>query len=192
MVLITPPIYEGLSGVITLFHNVYKRSFDKYIVATPSSTNSFTGRVGANDLISRDIPIKSHWCSQGAPNSSVIITLKKHFLKLSNYTMRSREDSVQTMPTNWLIEASNDFEEWNFIKEEGPNNDLVKINVQKMYESPSDRFYKHFRFTQIKGTYFCFAKIELFGELTGAVAKECSIHYKRSLSKFVFSLFLIC
>lgn len=190
MIDIIPPVYEGLSGIITTFHNVYKSSFSKYIVATPSSTNSFPGRVGANDLLKRDMKNNKHWCSQEHANSSVIITFNRHTLKLTHYTMRSREDYIGHMPQNWMIEASNDLESWDLIKIEGPNIDLIEINAQKMYNISTSMFYRHYKFTDIKNVYFCFSKIELFGELIGSIAVTCLNKHQKQLPMFIYVLIM--
>ena len=189
---IIPPIYNDMSGIITIFNIVYKSSLSKYLIATPSSTNEYVGRVGANDLLKRDTNLETHWCSQDLPNSSVIITFKKHLLKLTQYTMRARGDGNWAMPINWVIEGSNNLIDWHFIKEEGPNQDLLLTKAQKTYNATADNFFKHYKFTQhltqSPVDNFCFSKLELFGHLIGAI--QCHTFNKphRTVKIYIFIL----
>ena len=187
--LIVPPFYDGLSGIITLLNQTYHQKYKDYIKAYPSTTNPLEGRIAAEALIQRDYSNhKMHWCSENTPNSFVVFHFPHHFIKLSQYTMKSRSNSMQPYPTGWKLEAANSNNEntvWTLLHEIGPVNDINGDGLQKTYPSPSNDYFCYFKLTQTSATsahHFCFAKIEFFGDLKGGFPGSCrsslfTIHY---------------
>ena len=185
--LIASPFYDGLSGIITLFNNTYGNKYLDYVKVYPSSTNPYYGRKSAEDLIKRDYPSSSkHWCSQAESNPNVIIHFPFHQIKLQAYTLKSRSDSLQPYPREWILEGSNSNttnSEWHTIDEIGPVDDINGDGLQKTYNVTTNDYYSYFRFTQVteSRSHFCFSKVEFFGSIIGRVGFTCklinSTHY---------------
>ena len=200
--LIIPPFYDGLSGIITYFNNSYRNHYLDYIKVYPSSTHLVVGRNGAEDLIKRDYESSSlHWCSETIKHSNVTFHFPKHFIKLQGYTLKSRSDSIDPYPTGWKLEGSNSNTtnaEWQMIQEIGPVDDINGDGLQKTYTVTSNEYYSYFRFIQTSNNHliiqnFCFSKVEFFGDVIGSTEITCNLQksYLRFLLSPLYFVFLV-
>ena len=176
--LITFPFYEGLSGILTLLNRTFKDKYFDYIKAYPSSTNPVEGRIGAQDVISRNYETSSkHWSSQNIANSNIIFYFPYQYIKLTGYTLKSRSDGLIPYPKAWILYGSNEnitnsYEE---IHKTSPTNDIN--GKQKTYPVTCDSYYRFFKIMQTQASndlYFALAKIEFFGYLQGINRIPCT------------------
>ena len=199
---IVTPFYSGLSGILTVFSNVYKNSYFDYIKAYPSSTNPIEGRPNADDLIKRNYQeSKDHWCSLPINFSYVVFHFPHHSVKLSDYTMMSRSDAINPYPKSWKVEASNYNDTdagWKLIHETEPNDDMNGTALIHTYSitNNNEEYFKYFKITQtsnsLNNNFFCFAKIELFGDVLGRVGFTCNQRgYQIRVLPLAYLLFIL-
>ena len=150
-----------------------KNKFTSAVVASASST--LEGRANVSqviDLVSP--PTILDWVSDNITNSNFTILFLKHRVKPSHYTLKGREGDHVNLPYQWILEATNDFENWETLHQyNNISSPLAQRKVMTFALTPSNS-YRFFRFTQTgpnteteMARFHCFivGKVEFYGTL---------------------------
>ena len=188
-----------LNGVFDKFESLMSLSdYRKLVKVTASST--FEGRGDPHVLVthsSNSTSINDQWVSNPVKNSYFIITFLHHYFKLDSYSFKSRTSYHANIPAQWVVEGSNDMENWEHIHTHESNNDLYELGSECNWDSQNSNIFKSFKVTQTgpnikteyNENYFCLGKVEFFGDLIPKSYK-CSCFRKERLYLFSFILLI--
>ena len=118
--------------------------------------------------------MQQNWFStKNEPNSWICIEFKNHQIKPTSYTIRSNDWSSDNWHLrNWVVEGSNDSNEWEIIDEQKENSDLRGRNLVHTYQvhNKNDNSFKFIRIRQTgqnwyNNYYFGLNCIEFYGQI---------------------------
>ena len=98
-----------------------------------------------------------------------------YLVELTGYSLMSIPSSVNnTHPRSWVVEASNDLENWDVLDKREMNNDLNGKNKVKCFAFRRSDGYRYVRIKQTDlnhshNNYFAISQMELFGSIMPAV-----------------------
>lgn len=118
------------------------------------------GAEGIANLIDGDINSKFLTFTTGA---EVIFTASKPYV-LTNYVLGAANDAPERDPSQWILEGSNDKENWTLIDEQSGQSFANRFQKRNFELSEGDTEYKYFRFNfnNTSGDIFQLAELELF------------------------------
>ena len=180
-----PPWKGYLKGLIYYLNvNEYERLHD-LINVTPSST--YYEWDTADNIIDffREHDEEANmtdgnWASDHEENSSVIIDFRDHHIISTHYTIRSRPGTINNTPHEWIVEGSNDGENWTLLHHQPYNNIFQsKIGIMHTFKMSYNGVFSKFKITQLgtscNGSYhFHLSRFELFGTIS-LINQSCYI-----------------
>jgi hypothetical protein len=115
---------------------------------------------------------RESWASHGEPGSWICFDFKDKSVGLSHYTLKSRMDHDGYHPIVWVVEGSNDEENWITLDERNTR-ELVGLGKMKTFECPGYRQANFFRWLRVRQTgknstgdhYLNLSAVEFFGVL---------------------------
>ena len=191
-----PSNNADLNGIL---YNLYYQNPTNYfsLVSIDGSKVNDDGWSEKEVLINPSITgtsIKDAWCSFNEPYANISIHFSKHFLTLTNYTLKTRTTTANDFPTGWILYGSLDNKTWTMIDEKADVKELNQLNLAKTYSVKQIGTYKHFRFIQTSNSdnryVFGLSKVEFFGKFT----EKYRIHQtceKRRNEMIKLNLFLV-
>lgn len=116
---------------------------------------------------------QNYFSTKNEPNSWICIEFKNHRIKPTSYTIRSNNwPSDNWHLRNWVVEGSNDSNEWEIIDEQKENSDLRGRNLVHTYHvhNKNDNSFKFIRIRQTgqnwyNNYYFGLNCIEFYGQI---------------------------
>lgn len=115
------------------------------------------------------------WGTKNKPNSWLMFDFNDYLVELTGYSLMSIPSSVNnTHPRSWVVEASNDLENWDVLDKREMNNDLNGKNKVKCFAFRRSDGYRYVRIKQTDlnhshNNYFAISQMELFGSIMPAV-----------------------
>lgn len=152
-----------------------KSSITDFVNVTASS--SFSGRGDPIIVIDprRTASISGEgWMTNSEENSSITFTLLRDNLTLHSYSLKSRIDYSCIYPLEWILEGSNDINNWELIHHKERGHEIDGKGKVGKWSCTLRKAFKSFRITQLGYNMYCdndpkyhFAlnKIEVYGKL---------------------------
>ena len=188
--------YDDNQPLHGLFH-LYRNSIDSFFRITSSST--YPNRDTITKILEEE---GGNWLSLPEENSSFNIQFLRFPLKISSYTLRSRNNLHWNLPLEWKLEGSNNNETWNLLHYHPRNTDLIGLGIVKNYETakPWEGYYHFFKVTQLgingytsndddhpnNSFVFSMNKVDFFGEILFSI-NTCMKRY----ASVYYSLFIL-
>ena len=130
------------------------------------TSNSFYPNEHPKNLL--DFNIKNDFCAQGVTNVWIMFDFKDKKVKISNYSIKCYNDGSHQL-RSWVIETSNDKENWHIIDEHDNDETLKGCKGSKTFKAESDKFSQYVRLRQTAkpwdGNDLWFHYIEFYGYL---------------------------
>ena len=181
---IYPQSNSDLNGIISNFYYTDKENFFNIVSIDGSKVNS-DGWSEKEVIINPELTdnsMSNAWCSEDEPNVYIALHFKKHYIHITNYTIKTRTYTAHDLPTGWVLYGSINNEKWILIDQKIGITELNTINIAKTYEATYPGTYKHFKLIQTSNTwnryYFCLEKFEIFGEVKQKLSNQISHFYK--------------
>ena len=193
------------SGIFTyLRQNNSDEVFKRLVQTDASSVHYLHG--GPNVVFDPLVVGNEHidnWASEDIENSNIMVSLFDHFVSLSEYSIRSRNNDNSHFPLEWIVEGTNDFIHWTTLHYHERNDDINGLGASSSYQSSNDNYFCIFRFTMIgrdssnSNSYFILNKIEFFGSLIHkqylcphTLFHNYNSHFSHQM--FIFLTFFMC
>ena len=168
------PFYPDLNnfeGIAKHLLKAEKVDNIKYVTTKNSSHIIGKNNWGDSNKIFNDYTdYPNCWASENIPFSNVTIYFHHYKVKMTNYSILSRNDQRAETPRGWNIYGSNNNVSWTLIDEQGPDDNLVPSNEPKVFNVKKVGIYNAIRWTQnTKNTnnrdVAVICKFEIFGTL---------------------------
>ena len=172
-----------LDGLFShLFQIRSKSQIQKFVQVTASSTLSGRGDPFTTiDPIMDKSDYYTNWISESQENSSITISFVKHQFAINSYTLQRRINHSDNYPLQWILEATNDRNNWFLIHNKIKGEEL-STSTPFHWVCPQKEFYREYKFTMIGENswhydylkyMFAIGTIEFFGSLFETI---CTIH----------------
>ena len=189
---------DRLDGVFNFLFSRLSLS-DVHKIVEVSASSTLTGRGSPFTTIDPNAIEQVYtdcWVSDPVNNSNLTISFKHHLLSISSYTFQSRMRTNNNVPLEWIVEGTNDFQEWKTIHYKERGNEIVGNGIVHNWETSNHDFFHSYRITMIgenhhtyseaEKFYFALGRIEFFGFLNDF--NYTIPHHK--CFQFHFSIFL--
>jgi hypothetical protein len=90
----------------------------------------------------------SCFATQDVANSWICINFKTRGIRASHYSIQTRTDSDSNLPRSWVLEGSDDRENWTIFDTRQANNELTGIGCVKTFSIANPRFVRLIRIRQ--------------------------------------------
>lgn len=166
---------QGLNGILDYLTNkaggnIYEKGIINITSSSVQSNHEARHLCDFNNL-----GRSSMWSPNGVNNATVTFDFKEKKVKLSSYSFHTPSVSTHDYPKSWLIECSNDANNWDVVDDRNNEEIMNNYNICRTFQcmNKSNEFY---RFIRIKtngpcwnpkgGRYFFdLAAVEFFGIL---------------------------
>ena len=115
------------------------------------------------------------WGTKNKPNSWLMFDFNDYLVELTGYSLMSIPSHINNAhPRIWVLEASNDLENWDTFDKREMNNDLNGKNKVKCFSFRRSDSYRYVRIRQTDlnhshNNYFAISQMEFFGSILPAV-----------------------
>ena len=173
---IISPNGKDLIGAIHVLQTIHKTQSNNYIKLEASPKQNDTNNWSPIDIVIDYSKIEpattNNWCSYDSPNSYFTLFFPKNSLKITDYTLVSRNNGQGSLLRTWKLEGSNDNSNWRYIDHINNDPDLVTPGTTKTFKVQKQGRYKYFKFTQngtsaAENNHMCLCKVDVFGTLYG-------------------------
>lgn len=113
---------------------------------------------------------QSNWCSINIANSNFTMSFRNNLIRITDYTLISRNFNPYDMPKNWVVKGSIDNKVWHYIDHRESEPSLKQGAATSTFHVKNPGTYSHFIFIQ-NGTnwngrnFFTLGKVDLFGKI---------------------------
>ena len=163
---------DHFDGIVQLFTKKARGKINKYITAEGSSYGGWGPASTVLDYSIKGTDKKDQWVSSEYRNQSYITFTFTVPVFLTNYTIRARTHPLnESMPKNWVVEESNDKENWINIDTKSNREEFKKHGDVATFECDSPtQFAKYIRLRLTSPTngnnwWFHISRIEFFGKM---------------------------
>ena len=189
-----------LNGIFTfLYYNLDEIEYNKRI-NVESSSQYKEGGGPPSILINPEVTgntLNDNWHSENVLNSNVTFSLKRFKIKLTSYTLKSRNDISTIFPAEWVLDGrdSDKNNEWFTIDSPGYRTDICSQGAQKNFKVNCNEAFNQFRITQKQNydyngfKHFVLNKVEFFGDLIDLTSKYS--HKNRNILTNIHVFFCI-
>ncbi|OHS99969.1 hypothetical protein TRFO_33487 [Tritrichomonas foetus] len=165
--------HDPMNGIIRYLTNQYKGNICKLKIVDVFASGSGTNDQDISTLV--DHNSDSDFWTNDVENSFFIFDFKNKRVKLTDYTiMSSRRVRCNDHPRNWVIEISNNKENWKIIDQQNNDSSLNESHVRSSFtinNGQNNEYARYVRFKQLgrnwRDKYMMqFSFIEFFGSLS--------------------------
>ena len=184
--------FDGdLQGVVHYLYAQNPEHFNDYIITEGTDNTKIWGNhsITISQIPADENIVNSSYCSTSTKGSHIIYHFKEHYIKLNNYTIKSRGNNNDDMMLGWILFGSNDKVKWTEIDKQLNVPELNNTNTAKTFTTNSSDFYRYFKLFSLYNSrpeyyYMCFSKIEFFGYLSK------NLFQSSTFSSFTHSIYM--
>ena len=178
-ILIRPASDASLEGIFYFTYLATQKNQSTIVEIVPST--SFWGN--PYSIVTYEFTGNYHddcFATLDNPNSNLIFHLLHHKVRLTHYSIRTRPGFEYHYTKNWNFEGSNDGKSWVVLDTQEESNELMGINITKVFKIKKIGLFQYFRFIQTglnsnQNNYLVMNNLELFGKLCPVNDHFCSL-----------------
>lgn len=179
-----------------------KDKSSNFVKIEASSRQDDNQNWGNADVLINYVKIKyegqSNTCTKNQPNSFFILSFPRNTIRMTDYTLMTRTNYIDDMPTTWKVEGSNNYnsEEWEYIDHRIKSDSLLQLRTAKTFHVARPGNFRYFKFTHngtnsVSRYFFCLGKIDIFGKIYGMPDRDCSCAKRRRQSIISFFFYIL-
>ena len=169
-------VNSNFNGIFTFLFSSNKITDNVLFSGSPKHEPTRGGPIVVFNPSNLGSGVGNNWHSVNMTNPVLSVYFLNYYIKLTGYSIKSRNDHQYIFPTEYILEGSNENWRWRFIHH-FKNTTLSSQGATQTFYLENSHSYKYFRFTQFSTSspsnyHFVLNRVEFYGTLHNQEIEE--------------------